>query len=290
MMDTLALDALRPWLVVAAGLVGLLIGSFLNVVIYRLPLMMERQWALDCAQVEGEISPDDEIAEPLNLVHPRSRCASCGTPVTWQQNVPLFSYLVLRGRCGACQAAIGVIHPFVELACGLLFAYCVWRWGVSPTALIWCGFSAALLTLACIDWQTTLLPDDITLPLLWGGLLAAALAWNRGVSLSDAVWGAAAGYTFLWLVYQGFKAVTGKDGMGYGDFKLFAALGAWFGWQALLPLILMASCVGAAVGLLLRAAKRLAPGAHMPFGPLLAAAGFVAMFWGPQTLLRWISL
>lgn len=272
------------------GLLGLVIGSFLNVVIYRLPRMMERQWAQDCAEANGQPCSGDAPAEPLNLMQPRSRCGTCGTGVAWQHNVPLVSYLMLRGRCASCRAPIGAVYPLIELLCGLLFAFCCWRWGWTPTAWAWCGFSAALLTLAAIDWQTTLLPDDITLPLLWAGLLLAALGWNPGVSLSDAVWGAAAGYSALWLVYQAFKLATDKEGMGYGDFKLFAALGAWFGWQALVALILMASVAGAVVGLGLRWRGRLSADAHMPFGPFLAAAGFAGLLWGPQTLLRLIGL
>ncbi len=286
MMDfALGLSPLA-WAVVG-GALGLMIGSFLNVVIYRLPRMMERQWARDCAELQGDAAGE---AAPFNLAQPRSRCPHCDAPVAWQHNIPVLSYLALRGRCAACQQPIAAVYPLVELSCGLLFAYCFWRWGASPTALAWCGFSAALLALACVDWQTTLLPDDITLPLLWAGLLVAALGWNGGLSLADAVWGAAAGYCALWLVYQAFKRVTGQEGMGYGDFKLFAALGAWFGWQALPSLILMASLAGALVGLLLRALGRLERGAHIPFGPYLAAAGFVGMVWGPDAVLRWSGL
>lgn len=284
-MMAFALNLSPLGLAALGGILGLIIGSFLNVVIHRLPRMMERQWARDCAELQGQAPAPD--AAPFNLAQPRSHCPHCNAAVAWQHNIPLLSYLALRGRCASCRQPIAALYPLVELSSGLLFAYSFWRWGGSPTALAWYGFSAALLALACIDWQTTLLPDDITLPLLWAGLLVAALGWNGGLSVPDAVWGAAAGYTALWLVYQIFKQMTGQEGMGYGDFKLFAALGAWFGWQALPPLILMASLTGALVGLSLRAWGRLEPGAHIPFGPYLAAAGLVGMVWGPEALLHW---
>ncbi len=245
--------------VALAGLLGLLIGSFLNVVIYRLPKIMEQQWEDECAEVAGVATISSTCAaatarpaEKFNLMVPRSRCSSCGHVITWYENIPLVSYLFLRGKCSVCGVPYGLRYPAVELATGLLFAFCVGRWGWSVTALVWCGFSAALLALAVIDWDTTLLPDDINLPLLWAGLIAAALQWNPAVSLPDALWGAVAGYMSLWLVYWAFKLVTGKEGMGYGDFKLFAALGAWFGWTALVPVILMASVIGAVVGLAMK--------------------------------------
>ena len=218
-----------------AGVLGLLVGSFLNVVIYRLPRMMERQWAEECAQLEGKPVPE---AETLNLMRPRSRCRQCGHAIRWYENVPVVSWLALRGKCSACGSRIGLRYPLVELATGVLFFFAVRFWGVTPSAAAWCGFAAAIVALAMIDWDTTLLPDDITLPLLWAGLIVAALGWT-GVTLPQALWGAVAGYLSLWAVYQAFKLLTGKEGMGYGDFKLFAALGAWFGWQALVPIILI---------------------------------------------------
>jgi leader peptidase (prepilin peptidase)/N-methyltransferase len=178
----------------------------------------------------------------------------------------------------------------VELVTAGLFYFCVSRWGGSLTALVWCGFSAALVTLAMIDWDTTLLPDDITLPLVWGGLIVAALQWNTGISLSNALWGAVGGYLSLWLVYWIFKLTTGKDGMGYGDFKLFAALGAWFGWTSLVPIILMASVLGAVVGVGLKWSSNLREGGYLPFGPFLAIAGLTALFFGPQSILRMVGL
>ena len=280
-----------------ACLLGLLVGSFLNVVIYRLPKMMEQQWAAECAELTGDepvVSSCAVVAAPVaqtfNLLVPRSRCSSCGHLITWYENIPVFSYLFLRGKCSVCAASYGVRYPAVELVTGLLFAFCVWRWGWSVTALLWCGFSAALLALALIDWDTTLLPDDITLPLLWAGLTVAALQWIPAVSLPEALWGAVAGYMSLWLVYWAFKLVTGKEGMGYGDFKLFAALGAWFGWTALVPIILMASVIGAVIGLAMKFSSGLREGGYIPFGPFLAGAGFTAMIFGPQSILRFVGL
>ena len=270
-----------------AGFLGLLIGSFLNVVIYRLPKIMERQWARECAEL-SETPP--EPTEKFNLLVPRSRCSSCGHVIRWYENIPVASYLFLRGKCSVCGTPYGLRYPVVEAVTGALFFFCVSRWGWSLTALAWCGFSAALLTLAVIDWDTTLLPDDITLPLLWAGLIVAALQWNPPVSLPTALWGAVAGYLSLWLVYWAFKLATGKEGMGYGDFKLFAALGAWFGWPALVPMILMASVIGAGVGIAMKFSSGLREGGYVPFGPFLAGAGFTAMVFGPQSILRFIGL
>ena len=277
-----------PGLVAAlAGILGLLIGSFLNVVIYRVPKMMERQWAEECAELTGTPTAP---TEKFNLLTPRSRCSSCGHQIQWYENIPVVSYLFLRGKCSACAAPYGVRYPLVELVTGGLFFFCAWRWGWTPTALVWCGFSAALLTLAVIDWDTTFLPDDITLPLLWGGLIAAALQWNPAVDLPTALWGAVGGYLSLWGVYWAFKLATGKEGMGYGDFKLFAALGAWFGWPALIPIILMASVIGAVIGLVMKFSSGLREGGYVPFGPFLAGAGFTAMVFGPQSVLQFIGL
>ena len=268
------------------GVMGLLVGSFLNVVIYRLPKMMERQWALECAEMSGAQSA---AVVPFNLMVPRSRCQKCDHQIRWFENIPVFSYLVLRGKCANCGTAIGARYPLVELASGALFAWSAWKWGVTPTALIWCAFSAAILALALIDWDTTFLPDDITLPLLWGGLIAAALQLTS-IPLSATVWGAVAGYLSLWLIYWAFKLLTRKEGMGYGDFKLFAALGAWFGWQALVPIILMASVIGAVVGIAMKFSSGLREGGYVPFGPFLAGAGLTVMIFGPQSILHFIGL
>ncbi|MCZ8293817.1 MAG: A24 family peptidase [Hylemonella sp.] len=269
-----------------AGVLGLMIGSFLNVVIYRLPKIMERQWAAECAELAGKDLPP---AETFNLVLPRSRCQKCGHQIRWYENIPVLSYLFLRGKCSACGTPISLRYPSVELTTGALFFYCVWNWGGTPMGLVWCGFSAAIVALAMIDWDTTLLPDSITQPLLWAGLIAAALKWNN-VPLADALWGAVAGYLALWLVYWSFKLVTGKEGMGFGDFKLYAALGAWFGWTALVPIILMASVIGAIIGIALKFSTGLREGGYVPFGPFLAAAGLTAMIFGPQSILRFVGL
>lgn len=277
------------WLGAAlGGVLGLLIGSFLNVVIYRLPKMMEQQWAAELAELEAEKQGTQlpkGSQEPFNLMTPRSRCPACGHAVQWYENIPVLSYLFLRGRCSACKTPISARYPLVELLTGALFFFCVYRWGVTPTGFAWCGFSAALVALAFIDWDTTLLPDDITLPLLWAGLLGSALQWTS-VPLQASVTGAAAGYLSLWLVYWGFKLATGKEGMGYGDFKLFAALGAWFGWQALVPIILMSSIIGAIVGIVMKISSRLREGGYIPFGPFLVGAGLTAMVFGPNAILN----
>jgi leader peptidase (prepilin peptidase)/N-methyltransferase len=209
--------------------------------------------------------------------------------IRWYENVPILSYLVLRGRCSACGVAIGLRYPLVEFATAALFFLSVWHWGATPAGAAWCGFSAAIVALALIDWDTTLLPDDITLPLLWAGLIVSALRWTD-VTLPQALWGAVAGYLSLWLIYQVFKLLTGKEGMGYGDFKLFAALGAWFGWTALIPIILMASVIGAVVGIAMKFSSGLREGGYVPFGPFLAGAGLTAMIFGPGSILGVIGL
>lgn len=268
------------------GVIGLLVGSFLNVVIYRLPKMMERQWAAEVAEFKGETLPNEAV---FNLMLPRSKCPKCAHQIKWYENIPVLSYLFLRGKCSACKTAISLRYPMVELVTGALFFYCIWRWGLTPTGLAWCSFSATLLSLSMIDWDTTLLPDDMTLPLLWAGLLLAALKVTN-VSLESATWGAAVGYFSLWLIYWIFKLITGKEGMGFGDFKLFAALGAWYGWQALIPIILMASIIGAIVGIALKFSSKLREGGYIPFGPFLGLAGFSAMFFGPQAILKLVGL
>ena len=274
------------------GLLGLLVGSFLNVVIHRLPKMMELHWAAECAELHPGNTPvanPATAAEPFNLMVPRSRCPHCGHHIRWFENIPVFSYAALRGKCSQCAARISLRYPAVELTCAALFAWCGWHWGIGWEALAWCGFSAAVLALACIDWDTTLLPDDITLPLLWAGLCAAGLKLTD-TSLPDSLWGAVGGYLSLWLVYWAFKLTTGKEGMGYGDFKLFAAFGAWFGWQALIPIILMASVIGAVIGIVIKLRGELREGGYVPFGPFLALAGLTAMIFGPLAILAAIGL
>ena len=268
------------------GLLGLLIGSFLNVVIYRLPKMMERQWAAECAELAGK---EIDASEPFNLMVPRSRCPHCGHQIRWFENIPVVSYAVLGGKCAACKAPISLRYPIVEVVMGALFFWCTRQWGASAAGLAWCAFSALLLGMALIDWDTTLLPDDMTLPLMWLGLVAAALQWTP-VSLVTAFWGAVAGYLSLWSIYWVFKLVTGKEGMGYGDFKLFAALGAWFGWPLLIPIILIASVIGAVVGIAMKFTSGLREGGYVPFGPFLAGAGFAAMLLGPHTLRQLVGI
>ncbi len=274
------------------GLLGLLVGSFLNVVIHRLPKMMELRWAAECADLQAQQSGSNEPVAPaaaFNLMVPRSRCPHCGHQIRWFENVPVLSYLAIKGRCTSCRAPISARYPLIEFTSAALFAWCGWRWGLTWTGLAWSGFAAAVLALAAIDWDTTLLPDDITLPLLWAGLCAAALGLGE-TNLTDALWGAVGGYLSLWLVYWAFKLATGKEGMGYGDFKLFAALGAWFGWQALIPVILMASVIGAVVGIGMKVFSRLREGGYVPFGPFLALAGLTAMIFGPTSILAAIGL
>ena len=274
-----------PVLVGLAALFGLLVGSFLNVVVHRLPLMMERQWAAEAAALPAAGGTEDAF----NLMVPRSRCGHCGHAIAWFENIPVASYLVLRGHCAACKKPIGLRYPLVEIASAVIGGYCAARWGFSMSAVAWFGFATCLLALALIDWDTTLLPDDLTLPLLWAGLLASQLHWTA-VSLPDALWGAVGGYLSLWLIYWGFKLLTGKEGMGYGDFKLFAALGAWFGWQALVPVILMASVIGAVIGIAMKLRSSLREGGYIPFGPFLAGAGLSAMVFGPQAVLSAVGL
>ncbi|HZF81328.1 MAG TPA: A24 family peptidase [Rubrivivax sp.] len=299
---------LSPW---ALALVGLIVGSFLNVVVHRMPLMLERQWWGDVAaqlgdadsfhRVFGKPAPErlalasgsleQAIGElkPLSLARPASRCPSCGQRIRIWHNVPVLSYLFLRGRCAGCASHISVRYPLVELATGAVFAALAWRSGPQPSLLLWCAMAAVLLALALIDWDTTVLPDALTLPLLWAGLVAAALGWLPGLSLLQALWGAAAGYLSLWLVYWFFKLATGKEGMGFGDFKLLAALGAWLGWQAILPIVLMASVIGAVVGLVMKATGSLREGRFVPFGPFLAGGALVVMLAGLPTVLEWIG-
>ncbi|WP_374497888.1 prepilin peptidase [Vogesella indigofera] len=267
--------------VAIAALLGLLLGSFLNVVIYRLPLMLERRWAAECAQWQG-----NELAAqpPFNLLVPASACPHCQAPIRAWQNIPLVSYLLQRGRCSHCRAAISWRYPLVELASGLLFAGFAWNYGLSPWWLVASLFSVTLLTLALIDARTQLLPDDLTLPLLWAGLLFNL--WSGRVPLADAVMGAVLGYLALWSVYWLFKLVTGKEGMGYGDFKLLAALGAWLGWMQLPLVILLSSVLGAVFGILLLLLSKHEKGQTMPFGPYLALAGWCAFVWGPA-IMQW---
>jgi leader peptidase (prepilin peptidase)/N-methyltransferase len=270
-------------LVTLALLVGLCVGSFLNVVIYRLPKMMERAWRAECAELAGQAAPAEP---PLDLVVPRSHCPSCGHGITWYENVPLLSWAFLRGKCAKCGTRISARYPLVELLAGIGAGYCAWRFGPTAAALGATLFVWFTIALAFIDQETGLLPDDLTLPLLWVGLLV-----NIGgafVPLRDAVIGAVAGYLSLWLVYWGYKLLTRKEGMGYGDFKMNAAVGAFLGWKMLPLVILLSSFVGLIFGALQMFAARgkWDAGFRFHFGPYIAIAALVALFWG-EPILRW---
>ncbi|MEP7102942.1 MAG: A24 family peptidase, partial [Burkholderiales bacterium] len=244
-MDPQVAGVLLSPLVLA--LLGLLIGSFLNVVIHRMPLMMERGWRIDSAELlEVKIPETPEIT----LSTPRSRCPSCGHQIRWYENIPVASYLVLRGKCSACKAPISMRYPAIEVLTAVLFAACGVWFGAHATTLLWCALIATLIALAFIDLDTTFLPDDLTLPLMWAGIVAAALGWIP-VTLAASVGGAVVGYLSLWFVFHAYRLIRGKEGMGAGDFKLLAALGAWLGWQAIPSIILLSSAVGAIVGIAL---------------------------------------
>ena len=263
-------------------IVGLLIGSFLNVVIYRLPKMMELAWQQEARSMLD--LPEEAAPSRFNLVVPRSACPHCGHQIRWYENIPVVSWLALRGKCSACGGGISVRYPLVELVTAVISAFAAWHLGYGPWLLLVLFGCWALIALAMIDFDTTLLPDSITYPLLWLGLMAA-WAGLSPVTLQDAVMGAAAGYLALWSVYWAFKLLTGKEGMGYGDFKLLAALGAWVGWQLLPLVILLSSVVGAVVGGLLLATGAVKRDQGIPFGPYLAGAGLIALLWG-QTLVN----
>ena len=261
----------------AAAALGLFVGSFLNVVIHRLPKMMERGWNEQCAELAGR---EPDAAPRYNLAVPRSACPSCGHAITAIENVPVLSWLALRGRCSACKARISPRYPVVELAAGALALAAVWQFGPTWKGLAACLFLWTLLALAFIDADTQLLPDDLTLPLLWGGLFANL--FGLFVPLSSAVIGAIAGYLSLWTVYWLFKLVRGKEGVGYGDFKLLAAIGAWLGWPMLPQVVLVSSVLGAVGGIAMIVARGRDRASPLPFGPWLAGAGVVALFFGPQ--------
>jgi leader peptidase (prepilin peptidase)/N-methyltransferase len=274
-------------LTAAAGLLGLCVGSFLNVVIHRLPKMMEQEWQAQCAELRGVAGPT--TTESLSLAKPRSRCPACGHQITAFENIPLISYLlILKGKCSECNARISPRYPIIEALTGLISAYVAWHFGPTIQAagalvLVW-----ALIALAAIDLDTQLLPDSITLPLLWLGLTLNL--WGAYADLPSAVVGAMLGYLALWSVFWLFKLATGKEGMGYGDFKLLAALGAWLGWQLLPAIILLSSVVGAIVGITLIVATRHGRNVPIPFGPYLAAAGAIALFWGEAITHSYLGL
>jgi len=265
--------------VTAVTVMSLAIGSFLNVVIHRLPKMLERQWRDELSELNGQ----EVAAGPrYNLMVPRSACPACGHAIGALENVPLISYLALRGKCAGCKARISPRYPLVEALTGVLSGYIAWRYGFTWQTLALLVFVWSMIALAFIDLDTFYLPDDITLPLVWAGLLA-----NMGglfVDLQSAVIGAIAGYLALWIVFWGYKLATGKDGMGYGDFKLLAAIGAWLGWKMLPVVILLSSLVGAIVGISLIVFARHGRNVPIPFGPYLVLGGLIALFWGDQLL------
>mgnify|MGYP003630766099 FL=1 len=269
------IDWLLPLCLLSLGLV---VGSFFNVVIYRLPLMMESRWRRDCCELLEQ--EQEKEAAPLTLATPNSHCPHCGTGIKPWHNIPVLSYLMLRGKCAACGVRISLRYPAVELATGLLTLSLATVFPASVALLGAIAFTWALIVLTMIDVDHKLLPDDITLPLLWLGLVFNV--YGTFVSLEEAVLGAILGYLLLWSVYWLFKLVTGKEGMGYGDFKLLAALGAWLGWQALPLIILLSSLVGAVCGIMLMIAKGRGREVPIPFGPYLAAAGWISLVWGGE--------
>ncbi len=300
MSSVIALLAASPALFIGTCLVlGLAIGSFLNVVIYRLPVMLERQWREQCAEIGGEgreaLSPRAASPERFNLVVPRSACPACRAPITALQNIPLISWLVLRGRCASCGRPISIRYPLVELLTGVLSAGVAWRFGFGWPAISALVLTWYLIALTFIDIDHQLLPDSLTLPLLWIGLMLSLWAVRDGsapvpVDTRSSLIGAIAGYASLWSVYHLFRLLTGKEGMGYGDFKLFAALGAWLGWQLLLPTILLAAAVGAIVGVAIITVRRQHRSTPIPFGPFLAAAGWLMLMFGQRLVGGWLGL
>ncbi|MDO8272407.1 MAG: A24 family peptidase [Gammaproteobacteria bacterium] len=282
-------------LIVLSIVLGLLVGSFLNVVIYRVPVMLQRDWRQQCCEFleldEKKFSKDDPTAKHkvFNLVKPDSHCPQCNAPVRAWQNIPILSYVLLRGKCAGCQKPISMRYPIIEVVTGALSGLVAWQFGATWLTLAFLVLTWSLISLTMIDFDHQLLPDNITLPLLWLGLLVNTLLPETTVSSADAVLGAIIGYLSLWSLYWAFKLLTGKEGMGYGDFKLLGALGAWMGWQSLLLIVILSSLVGAVVGialLLFRGRDRNIP---IPFGPYLAGAGFIAMLWGDALTRLYVS-
>lgn len=278
LIDALAADPL--FLGIATAALGLLVGSFLNVVILRLPRMLEAGWQAEARELLDLPAADNPQGRKLSLTHPASCCPGCGAAIRPWQNIPVLSWLALRGRCASCRTAISIQYPLVELLSAAVSAVCVWRFGWSLQLAAALLFSWMLIALTVIDLRETLLPDDLTLPLMWIGLAASTVGLFIGMSAS--IWGAIAGYLSLWSIYHLFRIVTGKHGMGYGDFKLMAALGAWFGAAALPLMLLLSSLVGALVGLSLIVFRKHDRNVPIPFGPYLAGAGWLMLIWGDQ--------
>lgn len=283
-VDLLASEPLA--FILCVLVLGLLIGSFLNVLVYRLPKMMEREWR---AQAREALElPEESAGETFNLVLPNSRCPHCAHEIKPWENIPLISYLFLRGKCSSCKTHISLRYPLVELTCGLLSAYVAWHFGFSWQTGAFLLLTWGLLAMSLIDVDHHLLPDSLVLPLLWLGLIVNYL--GLFTSLESALWGAIAGYLSLWSVYWLFKLVTGKEGMGYGDFKLLAMLGAWGGWQVLPLTILLSSLVGAVLGVIMLKLRNQDSSTPIPFGPYLAIAGFIALLWGEQITSGYLQL
>ena len=288
MDSVLAFLSSNPMAFVAlCAVLGLAVGSFLNVVIHRLPKMLERQWQQECAELKGEAA---ETAPRYNLLVPRSACPSCSRPIRAVENIPVFSYLGLGGKCAGCGTAISARYPFVEAVSGVITAYVGWHFGVTWTAAAVMLFAWSMIALAFIDLDTFYLPDCVTLPLIWAGLLVQIFGLFPDVGLQAGVIGAIAGYLTLWSVFWLFKLATGKEGMGYGDFKLLGAIGAWLGWHSLPLVILLSSLVGAVIGIAVMMARRQGRDTPIPFGPYLVVAGLIALFWGRNITDRYLDL
>jgi leader peptidase (prepilin peptidase)/N-methyltransferase len=290
MISTIQLLQDSPTLFISfSGLLGLMVGSFLNVVIHRLPKMMEREWRLQCAELSDHNNTNSATpTAKYTIITPRSACPHCGHQISALENIPLLSYLVLHGKCRKCKASISIRYPIVEAISAILSAYAAWHFGFGLTAVAAILFIWALIALTFIDFDTQLLPDDITLPLLWLGIIFNM--FGTFTTLSNAVAGAIAGYLVLWCVYWAFKLTTGKEGMGYGDFKLLAAIGAWLGWTVLPLVIMLSSVVGAVVGITLIVVAHHGRNIPIPFGPYLAGGGLIALFWGPQLTQSYLQL
>jgi leader peptidase (prepilin peptidase)/N-methyltransferase len=278
MIETLFESA--PLLYTGVFVLGLIFGSFLNVVILRIPALLEFDWRCQCRELL-ELKNDDE-KKPPGIVVSRSRCPKCNNAISARDNVPILSYLILNGKCRACKAPISIRYPVVELTTAVLFVITIWHFGPNLQGLTALLLTTFLIALTGIDFDTQLLPDNMTVPLMWAGILLSF--WSVHADLSSSVIGAIAGYMSLWSIYQLFRLLTGKEGMGYGDFKLMAALGAWMGWEYLLLIVFLSSIVGTVFALALRISGRLQQGKPMPFGPFIAAAGWITLIWGDKII------